>query len=720
MTGWPWPLDGIQDWFEDLWNWISSSVVGAVSIVSDWIWSAIEWVAKILGGVGGWIWDRLVDAVDWIKTAVWDTIGWLNEQLTAGLGWVWDRIIESVDWIKTAVWDTVGWLANGIQASFTWLSDKVSSGLSGVYTFVSSNIGMAIEMIGETVTSAVSGFGDWIADALSGVANALGEGLKGFWNFMVTEIPAAFALVADVVNERVISPIVSGLGWMFTKLSGLVTSLITQIEGLFRLHSPIKPEEALVIGIPAIVLALVTGGLATGLIDVASLKVVGTGLDMRALGAYVKDMINPGMFTGAVLGVLVGVGIKSPLTQFYRRQFRPEVPSIEDAEKMLWRKGITETEFKDVVARWGYGGSFESGYQLLTREIPGIGDATKMLWRGDITETEFKKVVAGLGYTDPFEAAYLALTQEVPGPGDLIRFVVREVIDPKVFTNFMGKQGFAPLISEWFWEAHWILPGRGEIVDAFHRNILSEKERDTYMILHDYKPDPRPGIEISDLKIVAGIAKTLIPRVDLRYGWEMGWLTDEDLLERYEWLGYEDDAEIMAGIQKTRALVEEVHKVRDEWIRDYLEGFIGAETLRANLAEIGIGAVRIDYYVTYARMRRTREAKKDLLDDYEDGYVKDMLTEEELDLRVRELLVDPESIDIFLRRAYTRKYKRPAPTKPEAIKIASLAYVARLFREGELSENSFRTWLSDRFYTPADVDIIVRVETLKIKPPVGA
>ncbi|MBA7483237.1 hypothetical protein ES707_18748 [subsurface metagenome] len=652
-------LDDIEAWFEGVWNWISSSAVSAVSVVSDWIWGAIGWLKdriwefvttldRWIHGAVNELWGWIVGSIEGLKSFFGNSVNWLHDRLTDVGGWIWDQTSGAFSW-----------LANGLQASFTWVGEKITTGLSGIYTFVSSNIGMAIEMIGETVTEAVSGFGDWIADALSGVAAALGEGLQHFWVFMTKEIPAAFGVVAGFVSDKVVSPIVSGLGWMFTKLTDVVKSLISQIEGLFRLHSPITPDDALALGIPVVVLGLVAGGIATSIIDVSSLKVFGTGLDMRALGAYVKDLINPAMFTGAILGVLVGVGIKSPVMQFYRRLYRPEIPPVTDATRMLWRKGITEAEFGDVVGRWGYGGSFEKGYQLLAQEIPGIGDATKMLWRGEITEAQFKTVVAGLGYQDPFVAAYETLTQEVPGPGDLIRFVVREVIKPKVFTEFMGKQGFAAEISEWFWEAHWLLPGRGEIVDAFHRGILSEEERDTYMVLHDFKPDPRPGIEISDLKIVAGIAKTLIPRVDLRYGWEMGQLSDEDLLERYEWLGYEDDAELMASIQKTRALTEEIHKVRDEWIRDFLEGYILEETLRANLAEIGIGAVRIDYYVTYARMRRAREAKKDRLGWYVDGYVKDLVTGEELAKRAGEILVDSDALQLFLDVAYIRKYRKP-------------------------------------------------------------
>jgi len=637
VSGWPWPLDGVQYWFEDLWNWINSAAVGAVSVVSGWVWGAIRWLRdrvyefvltldRWFHGIANELWGWILGAFEGLKSFVNSIASWITNQ-------VHNFVLTLNSWIHGVANELWGWVSGAFsaltQAVSSFVSNStnflsgvlnraataISTGVTGLYTFMSNNIGMAINIIGDNVNNAVSGFGSWISGALAGVASALGEGLQHFWVFMTGEIPKAMGTIGSFITDRVVSPIVSGLGWVFTKLTDIVKSLIHQIEGLFRLHSPITPQDAFNLAIPMVVLALGAGALATGVIDAASTHILGSGLNLRSLGAFMKDLVNPSMFMGAILGVLVGVGIRSPVTQYYRRMFRPEIPDVSTATRMLWRGDLTEAEFRDVVGRWGYG--------------------------------------------DPFEAAYLTLTEEVPGPGDLIRFVVREVIKPEVFTEFMGKQGFAPLISEWFWEAHWMLPGRGEIVDAFHRGILTKEERDAYMVLHDFKPEPRPGIKVSDLAIVAGIAKTLIPRVDLRYGWEMGDISDEDLEDRYRWLGYEDDAPLMADIQRSRALVEEVHKVRDQWISDFLEGYIREETLRANLIEIGIGAVRVDYYVQYARMRRAREAKKDWLDYYEDGYVKDLVTDEEVEARAKEILVDPEALDLFLRSAYIRKYRKP-------------------------------------------------------------
>ena len=179
------------------------------------------------------------------------------------------------------------------------------------------------------------------------------------------------------------------------------------------------------------------------------------------------------------------------------------------------------------------------------------------------------------------------------------------------------------------------------------------------MVLHDYSPTARPGQSRSDLEILRALIKTRIPRVDLRRGWELGVILDEDLEERFRWLGYEEDAPLMAEIARMEALESEIGKVRDEWITDFKEGYITEETLRANLAEIGVVEPRAGYYVAAALKRRARDHKKELLAYYLDAYGKDLLLEEDLHNRVSEILVEPDVVDLVMARAYVKKYAKP-------------------------------------------------------------
>uniref|UniRef100_A0A6H1ZYZ3 Uncharacterized protein n=1 Tax=viral metagenome TaxID=1070528 RepID=A0A6H1ZYZ3_9ZZZZ len=480
--------------------------------------------------------DTLLPVLKGVSTAVWNV---LPEWIRSGLLFLGE--LTGKAW--TTLWDFVRDPIGSIQAGLNWVTTTIGTAFDG----------------------ALSTFGSWVEGALRGVAAALGTALQGMVTWLGTEIPKAVGVVVEFAKAHIVDPIIAGLHWLFARLTDIVRGLISTIEGLFAHHSPITPEQALPIGIGVLVAAVGAGALATGLADTLSTKVIGTGLELRSLGGFITAMINPSMFMGAVLGVIVGVGIKTPLTQFYNRSFRPSIPAIAEAQRMLWRGSINEGQFRDIVARWGYG--------------------------------------------DPYETGFVELTKELPGPGDLIRFVVREVIPPATFTEFMAYQGFSAVIAGWYWDAHWILPGRGEVIDAFHRGVISAAERDTYMVLHDYSSTPRPGIAVSDQHIVASIAKTLIPRVDLRYGWELGKISDAGLTERYKWLGYEDDSELMADIQKFRVLTAEYSALRRTYMGLYIDGRVTLEEFGAKLVELKTAPAAIPLWTERAEKERERRLK---------------------------------------------------------------------------------------------------------------
>lgn len=634
MTGWPWPLDGIQWWFDGLVNTITQALAPVIQAVTDavlpvirdvstavwnalpdWIQNAFLFIKDLAGQAWTSLWNFIKDPIGSIQGG----LNWIVSAVSNSFSGLWNWLVQTFRYWGAQTLGAVSNLWTSISASIGGLGSYITDGLTRLFNDVSAGLGSVTTTISGAFTGALSTFGGWVTDAMAAVAGALGNALQGMITWLSAEIPKAVTVVVQFAQAYIIDPIVGAMQWVFARLTGIVRGLISTIEGLFAHHSPITPEQALPIGIGVLIAAVGAGALATGLADVLSTKVLGTGLDLKALGTYITGVINPSMFMGAVLGVIVGVGIKTPLTQFYNRSFRPSIPAIAEAQRMLWRGKITMGQFRDIVARWGYG--------------------------------------------SPYEDGFIELTKQLPGPGDLIRFVVREVIKPGIFDQFMVMQGFSITIAGWFWEAHWILPGRAEIVDAFHRGVITGAERNTYMVLHDFNPKPRPGIGISDQSIVSKIAKRLIPRVDLRRGYRIGRLSKAELDKRYGWLGYEEDTKVMTDIQVGLAFEPERNKLRDNARADLVKGYITVAILKADLAVLDYSSEAISYFVADARADRERKQKDALVDLYVDGYMKDLITEAELRDHLTLIFADPEAMDLEIEKAFTRKYRKPKPPK---------------------------------------------------------
>jgi hypothetical protein len=642
MSGWPWPLNAVQGWFDGLWSWISEAAKSAVSVVSGWINDGLEWLWKQVQNVGTWIVDSAKDVIK--------------------------KIGDSITTVGKSVSD---WITNGVKSIGTAISD------AGAWLY--ENVTKVISDVGTALSKAAGDISNWITNGI----DAIGKGLVDLGGSIVDTLTGAV--------DGVIKWAQDGLSWLGEQLTALGSNVINAVGGALE-----TVGSAIVSGIGGVI-----GPITEGLKSV-----------FDVLGGLGRGFDPSGLVADAM------AALQSIFATFTKALSTHSIRSPEEAYAITW------DTINQVTAAY-----MTQTISLIIAEAVSIGQIdispqglahTPQMESALSTVQTLYATMADISLVRPLQYFFnQAFTPEIPPTVDLIRFVVREVITPAKFYEYMPWKGFS---NEWaiaYWEAHWVLPDPSRLIDAYHRKVITKPELDKYIVWHDFKPEPRPGISKSDLAIYAGTLKTLIPRVDIRYAWETGLVSDEELVAWYEYLGYEEDAGLMADIQKVRAMVEEINKVRNEDLSDFVAGYLDEATLRANLGALGISEQRIEYYVAYAQKRRARNQKKELLDIYQDGYVNDLVKDEELEAYAEDLIDDVDARDLFMQRAYVRKYKKPAPPKAEAVKVATLTTLAALYRAGSLTEEAFRAELSARNYAPDQIDLIVKAEDLKIAAAAG-
>jgi len=256
----------------------------------------------------------------------------------------------------------------------------------------------------------------------------------------------------------------------------------------------------------------------------------------------------------------------------------------------------------------------------------------------ELLSSEIMRLNLEWRYFRPLEQ-YLAAQNPhvIPSISDLITLTVREVISPEEFEEWALRQGLSATWTWAYWEAHWRLPAPDYLIEAYHRtraglaDLLNEEELKRYLVWHDYKPEPRPGIRKSDVDIMSGLIYATIPRVDLRRLYELGELSDDELVNRFKALGYTDkDAELMAKAQKLEVYRSERSAVFSELFNDYVDGWLDAETFRAYLIDLFGRETTAMYYFWKAELRRIRELREREAKRLVEAYRYGVLTEDEL------------------------------------------------------------------------------------------
>jgi len=212
----------------------------------------------------------------------------------------------------------------------------------------------------------------------------------------------------------------------------------------------------------------------------------------------------------------------------------------------------------------------------------------RMRLRGMINQQGYADGMRQLGYLEPATAEQLfGLYQQLPTLSDIIRLMVRDADDDQVAKQFglddlfqqkyqqqlrtwSEQQGVPEKFAQYAWRAHWQIPSPTALFEFNRRlrklpqfggeqavlnNIKSALiQQDILPFWHDY---------------YLAISYVPLNRTDLRRGYEIGTISDDELEQGFSVLGYSDDdvARQVKFTQRLRANAVVSHRFTRMWLK---------------------------------------------------------------------------------------------------------------------------------------------------------
>ncbi|MBA7687860.1 hypothetical protein ES703_96334 [subsurface metagenome] len=220
---------------------------------------------------------------------------------------------------------------------------------------------------------------------------------------------------------------------------------------------------------------------------------------------------------GPMIQAPMWASVVTPLRMRARFNNPYEVPGVGVLPYLRAKDLIDDEKYKLNMKYSAYDATWSDHMLDNTWRYPSFSDLRTMVHRTDMTWEKAKSALEKSLVHADYVANYEELLPEYPGLGDLITMMVREVITPEKFREMAGLMGLSAEWADNYYENHWILLPLGEVKKARHRGDITKGELDKFLVLHDYKPEPRKDIETSDRDLAAGLVWDRPGRIDARW-----------------------------------------------------------------------------------------------------------------------------------------------------------------------------------------------------------
>lgn len=365
-------LNGVGNWVSQVYSWIqtglqalTTSVMSGINWLGESIGHLSDFVATKVDSINKWFSDEFIDPfLDWLLQLPANIVS-VFEPMVARLGtrlesWLTHRspgfpgvIAEWYRMLNDWVYRNLGFFTPGsgvYQGETAGIWALLGMGISAMFTQVVTVIGPVLSSLGPTI-------GGWLSE--------LFPRILGWFRYTFplgsVIIEAMLRGAASWFAARWTTLMVPGVlltlettGKLQQIIHNYVTPAIVGVFDWFEARGPVAPVAGRDIsdGITKLAEFTVSGlaGLTLAGEALSPLKHMGMG----HLAAIIYDLVNYKTLTAAFMGVLAAVYIKTPLTYYYNRVARPNIPDERGLGVLRSQYVISSREYADGMAFEGY------------------------------------------------------------------------------------------------------------------------------------------------------------------------------------------------------------------------------------------------------------------------------------------------------------------------------------------------------------------------------